>query len=56
MGKGKIGEIKMKYYTRLVLYPDGTFKEIKVPKKEVEKSLNSLIKENKEVFDILKKL
>lgn len=45
-----------KYYTRYILYPDGSIEEIKVPKREADKQIDEIIKKDKEMLDILKRL
>ncbi len=48
--------MRKNYYTRYVLYPDGSMEEIRVPKKEVEKHIDRLIKRDKEMLELLEKL
>ena len=46
----------MKFLVKEIKYPDGTIEEFKVPISKINRDISRLVKENKEMFDILEKL
>ena len=46
----------MKYFIRYKLDKEGSLTEIKVPKKDVMKEVNAMIKKDREMLKILEKL
>ena len=48
--------MKTDFVTRHEIYEDGTIKEVKVPRKEVEKKIDELLQRDKEMLEILEKL
>ena len=46
----------MKYFIRYKLDKEGNLTEIKVPKKDVMKEVNAMIKKDREMLKILEKL
>jgi len=46
----------MEYTTLYELHENGEFKEIKVPKEDIEKRIDRMLKEDKEMLEILEKL
>ena len=56
MGIPKIRGERMKFLIKEIRYPDGTIEKIKVPISKINKDISKLVKDNREMFDILEKL
>ena len=46
----------MRFLTKEIRYPDGTVERIKVPITKINRDISRIVKENKEMLDILAKL
>jgi len=46
----------MRFLIKEIRYPDGTIENIKVPISKIDKDISRLVRKNKDMFDILKKL